>query len=142
MSIHQTDWRYWPLFEPHHYLKLPRKKLRILTIDDNGAVSELGRLIGRIKMRQVVSLYLISTPKGTPFSKWTLRARFDAARKKAMLSHPELSERLQNFQFRNIRPKAASEMDLQYASALLEHSKEEITQTVYRHVGATVKPTK
>jgi energy-coupling factor transporter ATP-binding protein EcfA2/GNAT superfamily N-acetyltransferase len=23
MRIHQTDWRYWPLFEPHHYLKLP-----------------------------------------------------------------------------------------------------------------------
>jgi GNAT superfamily N-acetyltransferase len=23
MHIHQTDWRYWPLFEPHHYLKLP-----------------------------------------------------------------------------------------------------------------------
>ncbi len=24
MQIHQTDWRYWPLFEPHHYLKLPK----------------------------------------------------------------------------------------------------------------------
>lgn len=24
MHIHQTDWRYWSLFEPHHYLKLPR----------------------------------------------------------------------------------------------------------------------
>lgn len=24
MSIHATNWRYWPLFEPHHYLKLPR----------------------------------------------------------------------------------------------------------------------
>jgi GNAT superfamily N-acetyltransferase len=23
MCIGQTDWRYWPLFEPHHYLKLP-----------------------------------------------------------------------------------------------------------------------
>ena len=23
MDIHQTDWRYWPLFEPHHYLALP-----------------------------------------------------------------------------------------------------------------------
>lgn len=23
MHIHQTDWRYWTLFEPHHYLKLP-----------------------------------------------------------------------------------------------------------------------
>ncbi|WP_322080221.1 ABC transporter ATP-binding protein [Burkholderia cenocepacia] len=24
LDIEQTDWRYWPLFEPHHYLKLPR----------------------------------------------------------------------------------------------------------------------
>lgn len=24
LQIHETDWRYWPLFEPHHYLKLPR----------------------------------------------------------------------------------------------------------------------
>jgi energy-coupling factor transporter ATP-binding protein EcfA2 len=24
LQIHKTDWRYWPLFEPHHYLKLPK----------------------------------------------------------------------------------------------------------------------
>lgn len=24
LEIHETNWRYWPLFEPHHYLKLPR----------------------------------------------------------------------------------------------------------------------
>lgn len=24
LEIHETDWRYWPMFEPHHYLKLPR----------------------------------------------------------------------------------------------------------------------
>lgn len=24
LELWQTDWRYWPLFEPHHYLKLPR----------------------------------------------------------------------------------------------------------------------
>ena len=23
VDIHETNWRYWPLFEPHHYLKLP-----------------------------------------------------------------------------------------------------------------------
>jgi ABC-type ATPase with predicted acetyltransferase domain len=23
LELWQTDWRYWPLFEPHHYLKLP-----------------------------------------------------------------------------------------------------------------------
>lgn len=24
LTIHQTDWRFWPMFEPHHYLKLGR----------------------------------------------------------------------------------------------------------------------
>lgn len=24
LEIWKTDWRYWPLFEPHHYLKLPK----------------------------------------------------------------------------------------------------------------------
>src|SRR5437763_941042 len=24
LEIWQTDWRYWPEFEPHHYLKLPK----------------------------------------------------------------------------------------------------------------------
>lgn len=24
LDLHETDWRHWPLFEPHHYLKLPR----------------------------------------------------------------------------------------------------------------------
>lgn len=24
LEVWQTDWRYWPLFEPHHYLKVPR----------------------------------------------------------------------------------------------------------------------
>jgi ABC-type ATPase with predicted acetyltransferase domain len=24
LEIWQTDWRYWPLFEPHHYLKMPK----------------------------------------------------------------------------------------------------------------------
>ncbi len=24
LDIHETDWSFWPMFEPHHYLKLPR----------------------------------------------------------------------------------------------------------------------
>lgn len=24
LEVRESDWRYWPLFEPHHYLKLPR----------------------------------------------------------------------------------------------------------------------
>lgn len=36
MLIHETDWRYWPLFEPHHYLKLPKMiaaRCYVATID-------------------------------------------------------------------------------------------------------------
>ncbi len=24
LDVYETDWRYWPLFEPHHYLKAPK----------------------------------------------------------------------------------------------------------------------
>lgn len=24
LTVRETDWRWWPLFEPHHYLKMPR----------------------------------------------------------------------------------------------------------------------
>ncbi len=47
------------------------------------------------------------------------------------------------FQFRGIRPKAASEIvDIGDASLLLGRSKEEVTKRVYRRIGATAKPSK
>lgn len=36
VEVQQTDWRYWPLFEPHHYLKVPRMiaaKCYVATVD-------------------------------------------------------------------------------------------------------------
>lgn len=33
IDIYKTGWRYWPLFEPHHYLKLPNRLLRLHTLD-------------------------------------------------------------------------------------------------------------
>jgi integrase len=77
-----------------------------------------------------------------------LRHRFDDARQSAVaeaLEHrdPTLAESIKNFQFRDIRPKAASEIDdLGEASRLLGHSDKRITETVYRHVGEIVKPTR
>jgi hypothetical protein len=52
---------------------------------------------------------------------------------------PDLANRIAQFQFqfqfRDIRPKAASEInDLSDASVLLGHSKEGITERVYRRV--------
>ncbi|WP_410000301.1 hypothetical protein [Pseudomonas aeruginosa] len=72
----------------------------------------------------------------------------DEARAKAsaqaMAARDEpLAERIKQFRFSDIRPKAASEIDdLADASKLLGHTKEQITKKVYRRVGEVVKPTR
>jgi len=53
-----------------------------------------------------------------------------------------LAASIREFQFRDIRPKAASEIELDHASRLLGHSTEEMTRKVYRRVGEIVRPTK
>ena len=113
------------------------KKLRI-TLGD----SKLNTVIERIKARKVTSLYLIATPQGKPLNQYTLRVRFDQARINAAQNNPDLADRIMAFQFRDIRPKAASEIDLEHASKLLGHTEQEITEKVYRRVGEVVKPTK
>jgi integrase len=125
-----------------------KKKLRIL-LDDGGIRTELGKVIDRIKGRErkVASLFLIATPAGKALNQWTLRTRFDDARADAVKAaqkagYDALADRIKAFQFRDIRPKAASEMDLGHASKLLGHTEHEITEKVYRRVGETVKPTR
>ncbi len=55
----------------------------------------------------------------------------------------QLASNIRQFQFRDIRPKAASEIDdLGQASRLLGHTDKRITETVYRRVGEIVKPTR
>lgn len=68
----------------------------------------------------------------------------EAARDKATAEKKnDLVKQIAQFQFRDIRPKAASETnDLDDASTLLGHSKAEITERVYRRVGAVAKPAK
>lgn len=130
-----------------------RKRLRILMDNSDGTRAELGQLLDRIRARprKVRSLYLIATPEGTALNRWTLRVRFDSARRVAAtaaerVGTPEsmaLAVRIRQFQFRDIRPKAASEIgDLGLASKLLGHTQQEITKKVYMRVGETVKPTK
>ncbi|MEW9678706.1 hypothetical protein [Pseudomonas sp. TE50-2] len=54
-----------------------------------------------------------------------------------------LAGRISQFQFRDIRPKAASEItDVDHANLLLGHTKGDITERVYRRVGALAKTTK
>jgi integrase len=120
-----------------------KKKLRILIED------ELANTLDRIKARnrKVSSLFLIATPSGKALTQSTLRIRFDNARniaeKRALeLGDANLALKIRAFQFRDIRPKAASEISLEHASKLLGHTDQEITSKVYRRVGEVVKPTK
>ena len=70
-------------------------------------------------------------------------ARETAAAKAAAGGDTELAVTIRKFQFRDIRPKAGSEIeDIKDASRLLGHSTEEMTKKVYRRVGEIVKPTK
>lgn len=133
------------------------KHLRILLKKEDGTNTELGDVIERIKARprKVKSLHLLATPAGTPLNKPTLRIRFDKARDEAAtkvlqeayvesrIDAEVLATRIRQFQFRDIRPKAASDIaDLAAASALLGHTEQELTRKVYVRKGATVKPTR
>ena len=76
-----------------------------------------------------------------------LRNRWDDAREKAAIKAAAdgdlaLAASIRLFQFKDIRPKAASEIELAHASRLLGHTTEEMTKKVYRRVGEIVKPTK
>lgn len=125
-----------------------KKHLRIL-LNDGDIRTELGKVIDRITSRstKVASIYLVTAENGRPLNHWTLRSRFDTAREKAASSAIEagneaLAIQIREFQFKDIRPKAASELPVDHASRLLGHTEQEITQKVYRRLGETVKPTK
>lgn len=127
------------------------KKLRIrLSYGDN--LNQLGVLIERLLEQRrrwsVRNPYLIITERGMKVSAAMLRLRFDDARLQAVKEalgdeDTTLAESVRQFQFRDIRPKAASEIDdLGDASRLLGHTDKRITETVYRRIGEIVKPTR
>lgn len=74
------------------------------------------------------------------------RSRFDEAREKASQealtnNNEELSEQIKKFQFRDLRPKAATDMDdINLASKLLGHTKQQITELIYIRKGQEVEP--
>jgi integrase len=125
------------------------KKLRIqMTV--GGSANSLGLLIAKIGERnaQHISSYLIVSTRGKRMTAKMLRDRWDKAREKAKneaieTGDTQLAERISSFQFRDIRPKAASEItDIGEASLLLGHTKGDITERVYRRIGAIAKPSK
>lgn len=125
------------------------KRLRIM-LQTNGVNNSLGTLLDRIMRRnsEHPSPFFILNSNGKRLSWEMLRNRWQDARESARAKaignkQPELANRIAQFQFRDIRPKAASEIsDLTDASLLLGHSKEGITERVYRRVGAIAKPSK
>ncbi|EKT4568440.1 tyrosine-type recombinase/integrase [Pseudomonas putida] len=125
------------------------KRLRIM-LQTNGVNNSLGTLLDRIMRRnsEHLSPFFILNSNGKRLSWEMLRNRWQDARESARAKaignkQPELANRIAQFQFRDIRPKAASEIsDLTDASLLLGHSKEGITERVYRRVGAIAKPSK
>jgi integrase len=85
-------------------------------------------------------LALLVTERGQPMNEYSLRTRLDAARELAGIRKEQL-------QFRDMRPKAATEVDARggtrQAQALLGHTTEGMTTQYIRHkAGKLVKPTK
>ncbi|WPO00695.1 integrase [Pseudomonas sp. MUP55] len=69
-----------------------------------------------------------------------LRNRWDEAREKAAIKasadgDSALAVLIRQFQFKDIRPKAASEIELTHASRLLGHSAEDITKKFIGELG-------
>jgi integrase len=123
------------------------KLLRIRLVND-GSRNFLGQVIDRIRSRKVRGAHLLMTSGGLVLNRGTLRKRFTDARNAAIAAAMDagrdvLAARIRQYQFRDTRAKAASDVeDLATASKLLGHSKEEITQLVYRRRGEVTNPTR
>lgn len=114
-------------------------------------VGALGALITHIRARKagikgVRSLSLIVNEAGQPLGKAAMRYRFDKARSLAASAAPnkEFAARIRSIQFRDLRAKAASDMDdLALAQKLLAHTKRDTTEHyVRKRRGDKVQPVK
>lgn len=127
-----------------------KRKLRILLDRADQTRTELGALIDRLRARQVsgISGCLLLTPEGKALTGPMLRKRFETCREAARAKaegagDADLAVRIAACQFRDIRPKAASEIaSLEAASHLLGHTQEEITKKIYVRRGREVLPVK
>ncbi|MFJ2279752.1 tyrosine-type recombinase/integrase [Pseudomonas sp. NPDC087803] len=127
------------------------KRLRIRLYDGDNETDLcvfINGLLDRRAQAGTRTSILITNQAGLRMSYNMLRNRWDEARNKAANKavtdgDGELATTIRKFQFRDIRPKAGSEIaDIKDASRLLDHSTEEMTKKVYRRVGEIVKPTK
>ena len=89
--------------------------------------------------------YLFLNSHGKPLARAALSRKFLELRKTVMQQRPELAEELANFQFRDLRAKAATDIylsaDTRSASDQLGHASEQMTKTYIRR-GKILKPLK
>lgn len=108
---------------------------------------QLAVLIERIGRRKVAGLKLVSMPDGSPMTKFELRGAFDRARDAAAAARPALAAQIREFQFRDLRAKAGTDVEessgMQAAQDQLGHTTQAMTSHYVRHRrGKLVKPTK
>lgn len=108
---------------------------------------ELAALLERVGQRKVMGLGLINMPDGTPMTKFMMRGAMDRARAAAATTRPDLAARIKEFQFRDLRAKAATDKDesagMTAAQEQLGHTTSTMTRQYVRHrKGKLVKPTK
>lgn len=99
-------------------------------------VGDLAKVVERVttRKRTATSRYLVQTDAGQPLTQAMMRDRFDQARKDSG----------QTWQFRDLRPKAATDIgNVRDAQELLGHASETTTAGIYRRRrGKTAKPVK
>jgi integrase len=146
MRLSDIDQDYLQVKQNKTESKNPGKLLRIaLTVA--GVRTELGHLVDKLTQRpgKTLSFFLLAMPNGQPLTYNMLQNRFELARAAAAQAQtdPAIAVRIRKFQFRDIRAKAASDIDdLQAASHLLGHAGQAITVSTYRRAGQKVNPTR
>lgn len=117
------------------------KRLRI------SVTGQLADVVERINSRKVTGIALICNEKGERMTSFMLRGAFDRARAAAIEKHPGLAEDIKNFQFRDLRAKAATDKEeaqgMTAAQDQLGHTTSAMTAHYVRHRrGKLVTPTK
>lgn len=105
-------------------------------------LTDAGWVFHKNKAGRTGSVFLIADANGQPYKLRTFRTHFDTARAAALKEHPKMKDSIEALWFSDARSKAASDMDGQHAQALLGHTEQKVTETVYRRRGATVMPTR
>lgn len=108
---------------------------------------ELASVVERIKAKSVTGMKLATKGDGQSLTQGMLRGAFDRARDAAVLAHPNLAEKIREFQFRDLRAKAGTDTEeslgMAAAKDQLGHSSEQMTAHYVRHRrGKLVKPTR